>query len=387
VSRFRLTRRWALLSVLLLWSLLAQPAGPTLAARGAERVNSPEYGTNVFVFGERTTTDRDLAKVESLKFGWVKSLFRWDDIEHDYKGAFNWKESDRVVRVTQAAGVKLIARLDFQPWWARADNVRNGPPDDPQDFADFVYAFVKRYDSTSTIGRVQAIQIWNEPNTTREWGQREITAESAADYVRLLGLAYAAAKGADPGVTVISAGLALTGMADPTCCQPDDEYLRWMFESGLSGKYDALGVNANVQCACVSADPGSVPGFGHPSFYFRRVEQLREIMVEYGDQDKQVWLPEFGWTTNDRDSSYAWYATTEKQKGELIVEAFKYAGQNWSPWIGVMSLWTIANPRWSLHDANSWDDEEYWWAITNPDGSNRPAFERIRQARRSGELP
>ena len=25
------------------------------------------------------------AMVKELRFGWVKSLFRWDDIEHDYK--------------------------------------------------------------------------------------------------------------------------------------------------------------------------------------------------------------------------------------------------------------------------------------------------------------
>jgi hypothetical protein len=317
----------------------------------------------------------------------VKSLFRWDDIEHDYKGKFDWRESDRVVRATAEAGHKLIARLDFQPWWSRPDPVRNGPPADPQDFADFVYAFVRRYGSDSRIGRVHAIQVWNEPNTTREWGGREITPESAAEYVRLLEAAYEAAKGADRSVTVISAGLATTGISDPSCCQPDDEYLRWMYQAGLEGNYDALGVNANVQCPCVDAAPGSVAGFEHPSFYFRRVEQLREIMVANGDAGKQVWLTEFGWTTNPSDPSYSWYATTEERRGELIVEAFRYARARWRPWIGVMSLWTLADPDWSLSDDNVWDDEMYWWAITNPDGTNRPAFERLVRARKGGELP
>jgi hypothetical protein len=52
-----------------------------------------------------------------------------------------------------------------------------------------------------------------------------------------------------------------------------------------------------------------------------------------------------------------------------------------------MSLWTLADPDWSLTDANVWDDEMYWWAITNPDGTNRPAFERLVRARKGGELP
>jgi len=37
---------------------------------------------------------------------------------------------------------KIIARLDFQPTWARADGAMNGPPDNYQDYADFVSAFV-----------------------------------------------------------------------------------------------------------------------------------------------------------------------------------------------------------------------------------------------------
>lgn len=363
-----------------------RPAAP-VRATAPTRPASPEYGISAFLFNEPATTERDLRKIDALSFGWVKLLFRWDDIEHDYKGAFDWTESDRVVRAARSANRKIIARLDFQPWWTRSDVVRNGPPDDPSDFADFVYAFVHRYEADSPIGRVEAIQIWNEPNTAREWGGASITRRAAADYVHLLSLAYRAAKGADPSVTVITAGLATTGQSDPACCQPDDEYLGWMFEAGLRGNYDALGVNANVQCPCVAAEPGSAPGFDHPSFYFRRVEQLRRIQVDSGDADMQVWLTEFGWTANPTDPSYSWYATSEARKGELLVEAFKFARANWAPWIGVMSVWTLADPKWSLTDANVWDDEMYWWAITNPDGTNRPAFDHLARARKAGELP
>jgi hypothetical protein len=390
VPPFRVALRWLLpVALLLLFASLIQPpaqAAPAKARPGLP-VGSPEYGLSAFVFDQPVTTGRDLGMISELGFGWVKSLFRWDDIEHDYKGAFDWTEADRVVRAAAAADLKLIARIDFQPWWTRPDTVRNGPPLDPQDYADFVYAFVSRYDRSSQIGRVQAIQVWNEPNTTREWGGQAITRDSAADYVRLLGLAYQAAKAADPSVVVISAGLALTGHSDPSCCAPDDEYLGWMFEAGLSGNYDALGVNANVQCPCVDAQPGSVAGFEHPSFYFRRIEQLHEMMVAWGDVERQVWLTEFGWTTNQRDPSFAWYATTEERKGGLIVEAFSYARAHWSPWIGVMALWTLADPAWSLEDANVWDDEQYFWAITNPDGSRRPAFNRLLRARKNRELP
>jgi hypothetical protein len=90
---------------------------------------------------------------------------------------------------------------------------------------------------------------------------------------------------------------------------------------------------------------------------------------------------EFGWTTDQVNPSYAWYATDELTKGQAIVSAFQYARANWAPWIGVMALWTIADPAWGPAQ------EQVWWAITNPDGTPRPAYERLLLARQSGELP
>jgi polysaccharide biosynthesis protein PslG len=364
--------------------LLLVAVSPTQAERGPYRAASPEYGLSVFLYDQPATTARDLSRVQALGFGWVKALFRWVDIEHDYKGAFNWSESDRVVQSANAAGLKMVARLDFQTGWARAAYVRNGPPDDYQDFADFVYAFVERYGEGSPHGRVHAIQVWNEPNLAREWGEQAISQQSAADYVRLLSMAYHAAKGADPSVTVITAGLSPTGTADGLA-QPDDQYLQWMYAAGLKGNYDVLGANANGQCDIVEADLAAAcptnPTANHPSFLFRRVEQLREIMVANGDADKQVWLMEFGWTTDPVNPAYSWFRTTEEKKAELIVQAFKYARQNWSPWMGVMVLWSVSDPAWTPIE------EQYWWSITNPDGSPRPAYDRLLSARQSGELP
>src|SRR4029077_16677884 len=126
----------------------------------------------------------------------------------------DWSDADRVVRASNAAGLKIIARLDFEPVWARADHAHNGPPDKYQDYWDFVRAFVTPYRSASAIGRVHAIEVWNEPNLDREWGNQTIIAASAADYVRLLDGAYRAAHAADPDIVVISAGLSPSGVTD-----------------------------------------------------------------------------------------------------------------------------------------------------------------------------
>jgi hypothetical protein len=343
-------------------------------------LGSPDYGVHMFIWGQPATTQRDLRLATDAGFRWQKSLFQWREIEGTGKGQFDWTESDRLVRVSAAAGVRIIARLDFEPYWARKDHAHNGPPDNYQDYWDFVSAFVSRYRSTSTIGRVHAIQVWNEPNIDREWGNQTIGPDSAADYVRLLSGAYQAAHAADPNILVLSAGLSPTGVTDARSAD-DLEYLKWMYRAGLSGNFDALGLNANAQAPEPAAAFGSLKDFPHPSFYFRRVEQLRQVMVDNGGTAKQVWLLEWGWTSDTVHPAYAWFAVNEQKKADNVVEALTYARTHWSPWIGVMVLWTLADPTW---DKNR---EEYWWAITDPDGAPRAAYTKVRTARASGALP
>ena len=195
----------------------------------------------------------------------------------------------------------------------------------------------------------------------------------------MLKLTYAAIKSVDPSILVITAGLSPTGVADGHA-QPDDQYLQWMFNAGLSGNYDVLGLNANAEAPDPTADPGSTPGFNDASFYFRRVEQLRAIQEQNGDAAKPVWLMEFGWDSDTIHPDRAWYAVSEDQKAQNILTAMQYARANW-PWMGVMTLWAMPDPTWGP------DREEYWWGVSNSDGSLRPALDQIQVAAQQGLLP
>ncbi len=360
------------------------PSAPAASAQtGVYRANSPEYGMNIFIWGNPGTTDRDLGKLRNAGFTWQKSLFQWRDIE-PVKRQFDWTESDRVVAASKRAGVKIIARLDFQPSWARADGAHNGPPDNYQDYADFVTALARRYHSTSEVGPIQAIEVWNEPNLDREWGMAPINEQAVADYVCLLKLSYEAAKAVDPSITIVSAGLSPTGTNNNNA-RPDDLYLQWMYDAGAKPYFDVLGAHGPGYKAPPHVGPDEAeadPNWGgHRSFTFRRVEDLRQIMVANGDADKQIWLLEFGWTTDNIHPAYAWHSVTPEQHAQYLVDSYKWAAKNWAPWIGVMTLWNLPDPRWAP------DREEVWWAVANPDGTDRPAFVRLADARRSGELP
>jgi hypothetical protein len=361
----------------------AQEAPPAPPDPSYFRTASPEYGVSTFLW-DRPEARAVLEQAHGAGFGWQKSLIKWRDIEGAGKGQLDWGRADEIVRDTEKADLNLLVRVDFQPAWARADGVNNGPPDNLQDYADFIGRLAWRYNKDSRKGRVHAIQVWNEPNLSREWGGQMITQQSAAQYVQLLCAAYRAAKQSDPYVTVVTAGLSPTGTADGTA-QPDEQYLQWMYDAGMRGCYDALGVHAPGFKAAPSVSPDEAaadPNLGGQRFFsFRHVEDLRAVMERNGDGDKQVWVLEFGWTSDSVNPAYAWHAVSEDQKAQYLVDAFRWAREHWAPWIGVMTAWTMANPAWTPQN------EEYWWSITNPDGSPRPAFMLFASERASGMLP
>jgi hypothetical protein len=216
------------------------------------------------------------------------------------------------------------------------------------------------------------------------WGNTPINHAHAAQYADMLRLGYKAAKAADPSITVISAGLTPTG-TDNNEARPDDVYLQWLYDAGAAQWFDVLGAHGAGYKAPPDMSPEAVaadPAYGgHASFSFRRVEQLRAVMDRNGDSGKQVWLMEFGWTSDEVNPAYAWHRVSENEKAQYIVDAYRFAAQNWSPWIGVMVLWNLAAPGWTRQN------EEYWWSITNPDGTPRPAYDMLRAARQSGQLP
>ena len=158
---------------------------------------------NVFLAGNVATTGRDLASSNRIGFTWQKSLFQWRQIEGE-------------------AGLRL-ARLRPR-WRRRLRREDHRPPRLPaalgapgsrqqraarrvrRHYADFVRVFVDRYPATAARHRPRRRDLERAEHRPR--GGARIDAKQAADYVRLLELAYKAAKAADPTVTVVSAALA-----------------------------------------------------------------------------------------------------------------------------------------------------------------------------------
>lgn len=346
------------------------PAPPTPTSWPRVRLDSPEYGMQAFLWWREEVADRDLNLIRDAGFTWVKQNLSWIDVEGGYRGGFDWRYSDRIVRQVQMRGLHLLFRLNGVPLpgWVE-------PPADPslpvrpEEFARFCGALARRY-----RGQVRAYQVWNEPNLAREWGGQP---PSPAGYVQLLRACYVAIKQADPNALVISAGLAPTGTGLPEAI-PDTAYLEAIYQAGAAPYFDLLGVNAPGFYAPPEFSPDEVASdanYGGQRFFcFRHVEDMRALMVRYGDADKQVAVLEMGWTSDPLHPEYAWFAVSEEQKADYLVRAFRYARDHWRPWVGPMIVLSIANHDWTP------EDEQYWWAITEPGWPEthvRPAYEAL----------
>jgi hypothetical protein len=338
-----------------------RPPAPTPVVSADALMTSPDFGIQAFLWWRAEIADRDLQLARDAGFHWVKQYFAWQDIEGAGKGRFDWSNADRVVEQAQKDGLKLIARVGADPdrqFWA------GSPPGNAGDFAAFLSQMANRY-----RGRIQAYQIWNEPNLAREWGGKR---PDPVGYARMLKTAYAAIKGIDPNAIIVTAGMAPTG-TDNEIAMPDMKFYDQLYQAmgGVSKEYfDMLGVHAAGFAAPPEISPDEaaakkIPYGGERFFAFRHVEDVRALMERYGDQGKRVVILEFGWTMDSRQGSdYYWHGAgagiDQFVQGCYLVRALKYARENWRPWIALMSMIYLPDNNWKP------TDEQFYWSIIEP---------------------
>lgn len=327
------------------------------------------FGVNTFLEQEVEPQKLELAlqMIRDAGFHWVRQEFPWEDIEHSARGDFwdhkwnksAWEKYDLIVDLASQYGLELIVRLGNPPTWARADGDARGtfaPPDDPEDFGNFVYAVVQRY-----RGKVTYFQIWNEPNIYPEWGEQPV---DAAGYVKLLQVAYRRAKEANPECVIISAGLAQTLEMGPKNLS-DLIYLQQMYDAGVKGYFDIMGVMA-YGLWTGPGDHRASPELTN----FARPQLIREIMVRNGDADKALWATEIGWNALPQDfPGFPTYGrVTLDQQARYAVEAYQRAQEEW-PWMGVMNYWFFKRAT----DAET-DQAFYYFRLVEPDFTPLPAY-------------
>lgn len=342
------------------------PPGP----RPVPHTDVNPLGANFFLDREVEQWKREqtLKMAREAGIGWVKMLFSWEGIE-PRKGQFwedktkksTWEKFDEIVALCQKYGLRIIARLDRPPDWTRADNrYKTTPPDNFEDYGRFVAAVVSRYK-----GRIQNYEIWNEPNIWPEWGDRAVDPKG---YVELLKVAYKAAKEADPNALILSAPLAQT-LEKTTRNLSELDYLDAMYKAGAKDYFDILFANGYGFEFPPSAPPD-------PNVLnLQRIKLLREVMVRHGDDDKPIWLNEFGWNASPPDfpkDKLIWRRVTEEEQANYIAEGIRLA-RSWG-WIGVINVWYFRQ----VGDFPT-DRADYYFRVVDTDFTPRLVYYKLKE--------
>ncbi len=242
---------------------------------------------------------------DKLKLNWIKQQVRWEDVEPQ-QGQYDWTMLDVTLALADEYDIMVMASVLDTPDWARepgADLSKEGPPADPQVFANFLTTLLTRYP-----GQIHAIEVWNEMNIDREWAS--IQGLSARNYVTLLTAARDAIKAVDEDIIVISGALSPTGVNDGIGAYDDFVYMDMLIQAGVLDVADCVGahhngynIGPNVPWNNVPNDPNAVfrGPFNNPhhswSFYSTLNGYAQKI--QQAGSDTKLCITEFGWAVTE----------------------------------------------------------------------------------------
>lgn len=332
------------------------------------------YGYNVHLYEDGAAwqdRNRVLQISKNSQIYWVRQQIAWEDIQ-DVSGQIFWGELDQIVDDAHGAGVRVLLSVVRSPSWATPDG-RNGMPAREYfgTFADFMRQMAARY-----RGKVQAYQVWNEPNLAIE---NAGTVADASYYVDLLAVTYDAIKAVDPYAVIVSASPSATETNEPSVALSDVTFMRQML-SNPNFRADVIGVHPGGQLNPPDTiwpdNPGPGPGWQDSrEFYFRRIEDIRQVMVDTGYADRQIWYTEFGWATENNTPGYEYGAFNSfDEQAQYITRAFQIGRNDYAPWVGAMFLWNLNfSIPWGQKEGNPFH-EQASFSVLNPDYSPRPAW-------------
>jgi len=361
------------------------PPTATTVGSTAVRTIQADFGRGIEIFLDDTTDVQALAaQVSQLGMSWVKIRMNWRTVEAT-KGTLDLATFDEAVDTFNAAGIKVMLTLTGAPDWTRPSATeyvlslsQYGPPDTMADFGTFAGQIATRY-----TGKVQAYEIWSEPNLRRSWisptvPSREATRMSDARYIDLLSAGYTAIKAADPEAFVVTGGLAPTGFNDRVNAIDDQVFLAALIDQNVATVADGIGAQpdgfANPPDAlCCNPTPGVDTHFDNKRFYFLETLNAYEQILSAKQSNLPVWVTRFGWGTTEGNTLEApnrsevpfFGYTSAAEQAVYIPRAFEIGDS--LGYVGPMFLY-------NLNGCQVGSAEACYYSVINTAGEARPLF-------------
>jgi hypothetical protein len=262
----------------------------------------------------------------------------WASLEHG-SGVWDFSLLDQEVALAERARVEVLLPLGLSPLWASArphEASAYGPgnasePADSEVWGRYVATVAARY-----RGRIQAYEIWNEPNLTRFYSG------SVETMLRLARVAYGRIKQLDPNALIVSPSP--TGPAGMAWL---DSYL----ERGGGRWADVIGYHFYVG---QNQSPEEMADLIH---------RVRGLVDQHGLSAKPIWNTETGWRLEGKQEPPAAWKSSLRGNGLGSRRAAAYVAR------ALMLGWASGVDRFYWY---SWD--HYSMGLVEPDGKSlKPA--------------
>ncbi|BCY07271.1 cellulase family glycosylhydrolase [Actinoplanes sp. L3-i22] len=337
------------------WSIIPVVAAAIIGVAPPARADADPYAFTSadvgFIDGADTEGRPDRIAAMDDYLGDKKPIIRldlqWDQVQPTSDGAPNWQRLDQTVDAAYARGVRVLLILDYTPSWANGGKEPNWLPADDETWTTIVRQTVAHFGP-----KVQAYEIWNEPNYVRfaSYGDNSTTARMQR-YWELVEAAYPEIHAACPGCAVLAGG---SGGGDAYekdgVIYNDNEAIDWLdygYRSGGARFMDAVAYHpypdwggGNLPSYAQDPCTGTVnwyrywSGFGPDDPTCGGLAALRDVMVRNGDADKKIWGTEFGFPTQ---------GSRQPQSAERVRDALEEGVRMWRsrPYTGPLFIYSF----------------------------------------------
>ena len=305
--------RSAAVAATLLIALLAS-AGPAAAQRDVpQNFFGVNFDADIALHAPRSTQDSEFDLQARSGVETARVVVSWKKLQSRRGATAKWSVTDPVVTRATEHGIDLLPVVIEAPRWAR-ENQRSyhSPPKDPDDLAAFMVQLIERYGENGSFCAehpeltklpLRTWQIWNEPHLRFQW---DSTKPWQRYYGRQLRVVYKAIKRADPGATVV-----LAGMSNQSW-----EFLDELYKRGrVRGYFDVAALH---------------PYTSRARGVITLARRFRTVMRRNGDGKKPLWLTELGLpASKGREKSKNPLQTTDEGMADFLTTSMEklIAGQ------------------------------------------------------------
>ncbi len=235
------------------------------------------------LYGEtQAQINQTLDTLQSIGVQDVRVFVPWIYVE-PANGVYNWSSIDMVIQAAQARNMGVMAEVASTPLWEGSSTAITGAgTPNPADYASFVTQVAQRYGTA-----ISAYEIWNEPNYVLSSDPIDPVA-----YAALLKAAYPAIKAVNPSATVVAGALGSVVTFGGITMDPTT-FVQQMLAAGAANYFDALSFHPYQESLPFSQ------GLGVANSPLTQLNTIYQLMTQYGDGLKKIWISEFGASTND----------------------------------------------------------------------------------------